>query len=236
MKKLSKRTIALVLSLLFVLSAAVPALAAGKVTTQKEDLKATQKEDLKAKNPTYEDVIALDPYVSVVKGQYVIDKKAAQAAGISKELIDSQAEYIKTINKEAKDGLITIKESKEFEVVSSDSTFAVVALENHHEGEQAQGCRGGRNSTNFCWWGVKRFACDCETKRIASIFKWCSVGAGLVSMVMSVFQLAYPVAKGVLDFGAWYWSLLADKMNAKNYGRGVQVNLTWVLAFATYAQ
>ena len=233
MKKLSKRTIALVLSLLFVLSAAVPALAAGKVTTQKEDLKATQKEDLKAKNPTYEEVIALDPYVSVVKGQYVIDKKAARAAGISKELIDSQAEYIKTINKEAKDGLIAIKESKEFEVVSSDSTFAVVALENHHEGEQAQGCRGGRNSTNFCWWGIKRFACDCETKRIASNLKWCS---NIVSLILSIFNIPNVYAKAALNFGKWYWNQLADRMNAHNYGRGVQVNLTWVLAFATYAQ
>lgn len=230
MKKLGKRSVALILSILFVLSAAVPALAADKLNKQKENLKEKEPE---TKIASYEDVIALDPYVSVVKGQYVIDKKAATAAGISKELIDSQAEQIKTINQEAKDGLITISEDKAFKVESDKSAFSVTVLEEHSDADNLQGCRGGYNSTGFYWWGVRRYACDCETRRIANNLKWCS---NIVNLILSIFKIPNAYARAALNFGKWYWNQLADRMNAHNYGRGVQVNLTWVLAFATYAQ
>lgn len=168
-----------------------------------------------------EDVKALEPFITVEDGIYTINVKKAISSGMDKDLVYEQEKHLNYINNQAKEGLVKI---------NNDMTFSVLAEQNQ---AKASGhwydCGGGRNTntTNY-WWGYARYACDCETRRMSSDFASCATVAAGVAAVGTYFGGIGAVPGGL---SSAYFGLLSSRLDANNHGRGVYVEMTWVLAF-----
>jgi hypothetical protein len=137
-------------------------------------------------NYMVDDVKALEPYVYVENGRFGINADAAMADGFDEALIQEQKQSFEQINKEAAQGKVIIKEDLDFTAVSSDSVYAcdVCRAAAARGAGHWYSCSGGRNTaTTNHWWGYSRYACDCETQRMAADFNSCAsvaVGIGVV--------------------------------------------------------
>lgn len=205
MKK-AKNLICFLLSAIMVLSMSVTAFA------QTPDNTHT------ATEYTVDDVKALEPYISVENGRFVFDTESAIADNVDTELVNGQSAYLATLNSRANSGSITINEDL------SIDTPATMAQARHWAS-----CGGGRNtSVTEYWWGYSRYACDCETNRMSADFNSCASVAAGVGVVGAYFGPIGAIPGGLSS--AYFW-LLASRLDANNQGRGVFVEMTWVLAF-----
>jgi hypothetical protein len=169
---------------------------------------------------TKDDILTLEKYISVnKKGFFEIDKKQAKADGVNNSLLNGQEDYLKHINSLIKTGELTANESLEIE---SNNTLA---LRSGHWWS----CGGGMNtSVSYHWWGYSRYACDCETQRMSADFNSCaSVGSG-ITLVAAYFGAVPAIPPGLSS--AYFW-LLSSRLDANNHGRGVYVEMTWLLVF-----
>jgi hypothetical protein len=187
-------------------------------------------------NYTVDDVKALEPYVYVENSRFGINADAAMADGFDEALIQEQKQFFEQINKEAAQGKVIIKEDLDFTAFSSDSVYAcdVCRAAAARGAEHWYSCGGGRNTaaTNH-WWGYSRYACNCETQRMAADFSSCASVAAGIGVVGKYFGGIGAIPGGL---SSAYWWLLASRLDANNHGRGVYTEMTWVLAFDITSQ
>ena len=95
----------------------------------------------------------------------------------------------------------------------------------------------------YHWWGYTRYANNKNTKKLINRFNTASNGAWVVCGGTASASYLFPVSapytglvSGLTGMAAGYWGLLATRMSAKNKGKGVIVNMTWVLVFAVKSQ
>lgn len=177
---------------------------------------------------TVDDVKALEPYVYVEDGCFRIDVGRAVADGFETELVYSQSRFFEELNKAAKQGKIVIHENLDFTTTSPDresASYTPYSGGSRHWHD----CGGGRNTsvTNH-WWGYSRYACDCETRRMMADFNSCASVAAGVAVVGAYFGPIGAIPGGL---SSAYWWLLASRLDANNHGKGVYIEMTWVLAF-----
>lgn len=207
-----KRFIALLLTLVMVLSLGATAFAAESDSHFDAEKKSVF---------SVEEVKALEPYISVKDGNFVIDEKSALSSGMNPDLVHGQEAYLDYINNQVKSGLA---------IVNKDLTISFATEQNQAKASgHWYNCGGGRNTntTNY-WWGYARYACDCETQRMSADFNSCASVAAGVGLVGSYFGFVGALPGGLSS--AYFW-LLASRLDANNHGRGVYVEMTWALAF-----
>ena len=169
-----------------------------------------------------DEVKALEPFVSIREGQFVLDREKALACGIDADLIDGQEVYFNYLNSQARNGKIII--NKDLSITSAAENVSPKASSGHWSS-----CGGGRNtSTTNYWWGYARYACDCETRRMSSDFNSCASVAAGIGVVGAYFGGIGAVPGGLSS--AYFW-LLASRLDANNHGRGVYIEMTWALVF-----
>lgn len=170
---------------------------------------------------TSEDVFALEKYISVDEdGYFEIDEKAAKKDGINTELVNGQKKYFKELNSMIKEG--KLQADKNLEIVSLNEDTSLMA-------SHWYSCGGGRTtSVAYHWWGYSRYTCDCLTQQIAADFNSCASVAGGVGVIGAYFG---PIGALPGGLSCSYWWLLASRLDANNHGRGVYIEMTWVLAF-----
>lgn len=95
----------------------------------------------------------------------------------------------------------------------------------------------------YHWWGYTRYANNKNTKKLINRFNTASNGAWVVCGGTASASYLFPVSapytglvSGLTGMAAGYWGLLATRMSAKNKGKGVIVNMTWVLVFTVKSQ
>lgn len=180
--------------------------------------------DISTLNITKADILALEKYISVnKKGFFEINKKQAKADGIDDFLLNGQENYLNHINSLIKTG--ELKANENLEIKSNIKRSNVSALSSGHWWSWG----GGLNTdVSYHWWGYSRYACDCETQRMSADFNTCaSVGAG-IAVVAAYFGAIPAIPPGL---SSAYWWLLASRLDANNHGRGVYIEMTWVLVF-----
>ncbi|MBR5718204.1 MAG: hypothetical protein IKX16_04225 [Clostridia bacterium] len=216
-----KRIFSLILSLVFVLSVCTLAYASDR-SSHNEALHVAPYKEFSVK-----DVKRLEPYIYIDNGHYAIDTYEAINAGFDLHLIEYQQTAFDYINAKA--------DAKEIQI-NNDLSFTTVVVESHkthHQFDNKAGhwynCGGGRNtSTTNYWWGYARYACDCETNRMVADFNSCASVAAGAGVLGSYFGFVGALPGGL---SSAYWWLLASRLDANNHGRGVYVEMTWILAF-----
>lgn len=175
---------------------------------------------------TVDDVKALEPYVYVENGNFMLDKERAIADNVDEVLLDGQQDYFDILNNRAEQGKIIINE--DLSIVNTEFQTATANLGNARAGHWYS-CGGGRNTNTVeYWWGYSRYACDCETQRMAADFNSCASVAAGVGVVGAYFGAVGAIPGGLASS---YWWLLASRLDANNHGRGVFVEMTWILVF-----
>lgn len=215
-----KRITALIVSILLVFSASSTAIAADNSISNSKIV-------ISRYNYSVNEVKQLEPYVYVEDNHFAIDYKRAVNDGVDINLIEYQQRVFDYLNSKE----IKINDNMSFTIESPETLLSasiapeVTCMATKHW----YNCGGGRNtSTTNYWWGYARYACDCETNRlVADLNSAASVAAG-AGVIGTFFGGIGTVAGGL---SSAYWWLLSSRIAANNHGRGVYIEMTWVLLF-----
>lgn len=97
---------------------------------------------------------------------------------------------------------------------------------------------GNVDKVTYHWWGVRRYANNTNTNALVNKFNTTSNGAWIVcggsASGAAIFPASAPITgliSGLTGMAAGYWGLLATRISANNHGKGVIIDLTWVLVF-----
>ena len=179
--------------------------------------------NLEVLNFTFEDVMALEPYVYVVDGQFMLDVNGALLSGIALELITLQQGAFEALNQKSYIGEIFINDD-----LTIDTPYvAPIAFCSNFR------CGGGvTTETETHWWGYSRYFCDFDSREFARILGEVAIGTA----VASALTMKFPPLGVTLLLGTAYYQLLSSRITANNQGRGVHISMTWVQVFSIRAQ
>lgn len=218
-----KNLLSILMSFVVMFVLCVPAFAAEIPVTQKNNASLTTN----VNEYSVKEVKQLEPYVDIINKHYYLNTEAALAVGLDSKLVYTQKQVFDYLNGEVDNGNIAIQENMDFIVLLPDSNIS--SNTNVKSASHWSSCGGGRNtaSTNH-WWGYSRYACDCETQRMSADFNSCASVAAGVGVVGAYFGPVGALPGGLTSA---YWWLLASRLDANNHGKGVYIEMTWVLAF-----
>lgn len=187
----------------------------------------TQNVELKSSIYSIEDVKKLEPYVKVNNGKFLLDIESALKDGFDQKLLDIQKEYFNLLNELSNNGDIIINNDLSIKNTGKNTSTTYIAEPGNYT---HYNCNGGTlSSTDYHWWGYTRYLCDCGTSQFASDLATVSDIYGGVSIVSGVFGNV-PITT-VVGISASYWSLVSNRLNANNRGKGVYVEMTNALLF-----
>jgi len=178
---------------------------------------------------TLDDIMALEKYVFVEDGSFILDIETAMSDGVCEDLLSLQQNGFDILNRRAMDDKIVINE----DLTITDRT---VELSGVWFGCPNRGCRGGRTTSprNF-WWGFDRLICDCQTRRLVSEvsrFRDGSTGIGLFALAFG--KTPPGVAAGAV---ALHIQIFQSELERANFGgRGVYLSMSWSTAFFVRSQ
>ena len=197
---------------------------------------------------TLHDVKALESFVSVdLNGNLVFDVESARRSRttvVDEEMFFMLQKHFDNLNAEFAKGSAVISENLEIEIVSDDffKSFDIPFANDMNdfapasEGACASWCRGGRRTNpQIHWWGVSRYLCDCVTQAQARSFRNAGDVTQGIALVSTLFKNA-PLAVGAGLFTR-YFNRLGDDLDWHNRaGRGVFIEMTWILAYSIRSQ
>lgn len=178
---------------------------------------------------TFDDILALEPYVHVEEGLLILDENSASDAGIDYELIKGQQEYFNYLNQQVKTNAIS---------VSQDLTIQDLSEENI--GYQSNSlmlladCKGVTKPAEAHWWGYKTYLNSCDTKKAITDANTVGASGGITGAGLGVLGIFFPVLLipgGVSALTGSYFWLFATRLDANNNGKGVIVDMTWATVF-----
>lgn len=206
------------------LSLAITSVFSTQIFANSVSTNTIQQTESKVAAYTKQDILELEPYIYTEDGLLRIDSESAIKDGKPVDLVEGQEEYFNLLNLDAEQGIITINED-----LSIDGTASIHEDEREPLASHWSSCGGGKNtSTTEYWWGYARYACDCETNRMSADFNSCASVAAGVGVVGAYFGPIGAIPGGL---SSAYWWLLASRLDANNHGKGVYIEMTWVLAF-----
>lgn len=94
---------------------------------------------------TFEDIMELEPYISVKDGLFKFDSNSATKDGNNKELVKLQKNYLDDLNKEIKNGILKAESNLEIislEPPATEGRFSILAS-----------CPGKNTAPAMHWWG-----------------------------------------------------------------------------------
>ncbi|MFV0504096.1 MAG: hypothetical protein ACK5LT_09050 [Lachnospirales bacterium] len=99
-------------------------------------------------------------------------------------------------------------------------------------------CFKGTNKVSTYWWGYRRYACNCESKRITfdldSIAGGATISAGIGGGIAVIFPVSAPIAGAIgagFTISSGYASLLSTRISANNKNYGTIINMTKAFVF-----
>ena len=188
----------------------------------------TQNIELKSSIYSIEDVKKLEPYVKVNDGKFSLDVESALKDGFDKKLLDIQKEYFNLLNELSSNGDIIINNDLSIENTGQNTSTTYIAEPENYT--HKYNCNGGLlSSTDYHWWGYTRYFCDCGTSQFSSDLATVSDIYGGVAVVSGAFGNA-PITT-VAGISSAYWSLVSNRLNANNKGKGVYAEMTNALLF-----
>lgn len=168
-------------------------------------------------------IMALEEFISVDNGRFVFDMQRARERRIDQELLDGQQAWLDSINQLAEAGEVVI-----------NSDLSIISDECESACGHWYSCGGGSStSISYHWWGYSRYACDCETNRMINDFNTVAAGAAGLAVFATYFGLVGAAPCGLAS--SYFW-LLSSRLGANNHGRGVHINMTWILVFSISPQ
>lgn len=183
------------------------------------------------KEYTFDDILALEPYVHVEDGLLILDENSASDAGIDYELIQGQQEYFNYLNQQVKTNAISVSQDLTIQDLSDDSN---VYQNNSPMLLAKASCKGKTTSPESFWWGYRTKLNSCDTKKAISDANTVGASAGITTAGLGGLGAWFPVflAAGVVTglTSSYFW-LLATRLDANNNGSGVIVDMTWATAF-----
>jgi hypothetical protein len=214
MKKFLVAFIAVLLILPTLLYA--PAEAASNLEKEQQSSKYEEQQPSKF---TFEDVMALEPFISVENGLFKFDSNSAKKAGHDKELIKMQKDYLSDINKQINNGKL-----------KAESNLEIVDLQPVVNGGVSimATCPGKSTSLAHHWWGVDRYLNNCQANRFGADMASVAAGYTGAGIIAAIWFPAVGIAGGVI---ASYSALMSSRVYANNYGRGIYVAITYVAFF-----
>lgn len=171
-----------------------------------------------------EQIMQLEPYITVEDGLYKFDSEKAIKDGFNHDLVAGQKLYMEKLNNEATLGNISI--DTDLKITSQNNSNSQIAL--------FRSCPGMNTSIEHHWWGYSRYADNCESKRLVSDLNTAAAAGTMVGGAAGIATLVFPGAAlvaGGAAIDAGYWSLVATRIDANNQGRGVYIEMTWALVF-----
>ncbi|MCM3705837.1 MULTISPECIES: hypothetical protein [Cytobacillus] len=169
---------------------------------------------------TFEDVMALESYISVKNGLFKFDSSSAKKDGHDQELVKMQEDYLSDLNKEIENGKLKAKSN--LEIVELEP---VVAEGSGDFSVMAASCPGKSTDIAHHWWGVSRYMNDCEANRFSADMASVAAGYTGAGIVAAIWFPGVGVAGGVI---ASYAALMSARVAANNYGSGVYMGITYV--------
>ena len=174
-----------------------------------------------AESSNQEDIISLvEQYVDVTEDGFIkLELTDSLIQDIGKENYESFLSGIETINSLISIGELSVTDNGTIYELNDDELIV-------------QG--GNVDKVTYHWWGIRRYASNSSTKEIIDYFSTVSNGAGIACGGTAAIGLIFPAALPASAFsgvGAGYFGLLASRISANNKGRGVIIDLTYVLVF-----
>ncbi|MGE7093569.1 hypothetical protein ACQKII_19360 [Lysinibacillus sp. NPDC048646] len=178
---------------------------------------------------TFDDILALEPYVHVEDGLFILNENTASEAGIDYELIKGQQEYLNYLNQQVESNAIS---------VSQDLTIQNLSEDNQYQKTSAMlakaSCNGKTTGAEYHWWGYKTYLNSCDTKKAISDSNTVAAGGAITAAALGGLGYWFPVflAGGVISgLTSGYFWLFATRLDANNNGRGVIVDMTWATIY-----
>jgi len=178
---------------------------------------------------TFDDILALEPYVHVEDGLFILDENSANDAGIDYELIQGQQEYFSYLNQQVKTNAISVSQDLTIQDLSEGSN----GVQNNSPMLFAS-CKGATRPAEYHWWGYKTYLNSCDTKKAISDANTVGGSAGITAAGLGGLGVWFPVflAGGVIaGLTSGYFWLFATRLDANNNGRGVIVDMTWATVY-----
>ncbi|MFJ8087397.1 hypothetical protein ACIQ7N_04175 [Lysinibacillus sp. NPDC095746] len=184
------------------------------------------------KEYTFDDILALEPYVHVEDGLLILDENSASDAGIDNELIQGQQEYFNYLNQQVKTNVIS---------VSQDLTIQDLSEDNNEKQSDSPmlfkaTCKpkGKTTSPESFWWGYRTKLNSCDTKKAITDANTVAAGAAISTAGLGGLGAWFPVflAGGVITgLTSGYFWLFGTRLDANNNGSGVIVDMTWATVY-----
>lgn len=170
---------------------------------------------------TFEDIMALKPYISVKNGLFKVDTSSAIKDGNNKDLVKMQKDYLSDLNKEIKNG--TLRVENNLEIVSLKTSVADGGF------QTLASCSGKSTQLAYHWWGVSRYMNSCEANKFSADMAAVAAGYTGAGIVAAIWFPGVGVAGGVI---AAYAALMSARAAANNaYGTGIYVGITYAAFF-----
>lgn len=219
MKKILKKLMSLFVTLTIVFSISIPAFAT-EYPSSISDYEDT----------TMNDILLLKPFVyKNYDGTLSLDIETAKKNGANPMAIEALTYHFTNINPEILKGEISVDDN--LNVINFKQRIT------HSHSIKASSCQG-INKFETHWWGYRRYADNCQSKRISSNLNTIAAGgtmsAGVASGIATIFPASAPISGTIaagLTFDAGYWWLIASRIDANNKGRGTIINMTYLLVF-----
>ncbi|GGJ23031.1 hypothetical protein [Paenibacillus hunanensis] len=180
--------------------------------------------DMKDKEFTKQDVLALEPYVSVNdNGLFELDYSKAQENGVDIELLDGQKNYFNTLNKQIESG--ELEAHSDLSITPKNSA----PLTSNLNKSVTATCAGKSTAVQQYWWGYSRYMNSCEANKFSADLTGVSATSGGIAVIAAYFGALPAVPPGIT---AAYFGLLASRVSANNANStGIYLEMTWALAF-----
>ncbi|MEG0258750.1 MAG: hypothetical protein RR651_02660 [Lysinibacillus sp.] len=180
---------------------------------------------------TFEDILSLEPYISVKDGLFMLNVNKASKAGIDSELIRGQQEYLDSLNQAVKNGVLSVSKNLTIKDLSDDT--------NQYQNDSLTpfaACKpkGVTRKAQKFWWGYKTLSNSCDTKKLISDANTAGATGGIVGTGGGLLGLFFPVllpGAGVAGLTGAYFYLFATRLDANNNGKGVIVEMTWAAVY-----
>ncbi|MCY7782726.1 MULTISPECIES: hypothetical protein [Bacteria] len=169
-----------------------------------------------------EDILALEKYVSVKDGYFVLDSSKAKSDGFKNDLVDGQQKYFEFLNSEISAGNLTVDKNLNI-------TGQTQEQKNFKPADaEILKCKGKTTKSKTYWWGYSRKLNSCDSKKVATSFSSASSVAAGIAVAAAWFGIIPSVPPGL---SAAYFGLVASRINANNNGKGVIADMTWAVVF-----
>jgi hypothetical protein len=193
---------------------------AGNVTTSK-DVTAVSTENVPS------EVIGLNKYITRnSNGTLTLDVKTAIKSGYQSKTVKGLSKYLDSLNTPIKAGELVTDNNLNIKdkTTTTNSNIVTAAVADR-----------GVTVTHVFWWGFNRYISNLTVHKVVGNLNAIAIGGTTAGGVCTALGAGVPgVIADVVTVG--YISLLANRIDTNNIGRGVCVHMTYAMVYTVVSQ